>query len=337
MISTKQFTSSTSIIEAEDLFFNKEFYMSYSSLRKLIYCPKLFYDYYVLKQREDKIESHLLEGRLVHCLLLEPEKFNDNFLRTIEKLPSDSVKKVIDYVFKQAKINNLLDTDLEFHRSEILQGLQDCDLYQKIIEDDLKISKVVTESGIAYYNYLKNKESKTLVSSEEYNSAQAYVEVLESDPEISEFLKLYNVSSNIIVEREKLLTTELSDYEFGLKGYIDSIVINHENHTIDIQDLKTTSKTIDEFPGTIDFYGYWLQAAIYYIIVSNVYKDLNYEIKFSFVVIDKYKQSYIFEVSKESMRSWINKSFNEFNKANFHFLTKNFSLPYLYLKNKIML
>ena len=64
----------------EDLFYKGEFNFSYSSLNKLLFSPKLFYREYILKERETKMDKHLVEGRLIHLLLLEPDKFDEEFV-----------------------------------------------------------------------------------------------------------------------------------------------------------------------------------------------------------------------------------------------------------------
>ena len=56
-------------------FYEKKFYFSYSSLNKLLFSPRIFYKHYVLDQREDSTAQHLIEGSLLHCLLLEPQNF----------------------------------------------------------------------------------------------------------------------------------------------------------------------------------------------------------------------------------------------------------------------
>ena len=52
---------------AEEAFYAKEYNFSYSSLNKLLFSPKVFYKQYVLKQREEKMESYLIDGKVVHC------------------------------------------------------------------------------------------------------------------------------------------------------------------------------------------------------------------------------------------------------------------------------
>ena len=79
-----------------DAFYKDKFYFSYSSISKLLFSPAAFYNHYVLKQREDVVAPHLISGRVLHCLLFEPEKYDDIFISMPGKLPTDSQKKIID-------------------------------------------------------------------------------------------------------------------------------------------------------------------------------------------------------------------------------------------------
>jgi hypothetical protein len=54
-------------------FYQKKFYFSYSGLNKLLYSPAMFYNHYVLNQREDSKDAHLVGGSVLHCLLFEPD------------------------------------------------------------------------------------------------------------------------------------------------------------------------------------------------------------------------------------------------------------------------
>mgnify|MGYP000032047526 CR=1 FL=1 len=50
-----------------------EFHFSYSSLNRLMFSPSLFYKDYILKDREVRTDKHLIAGKLIHLLLLQPE------------------------------------------------------------------------------------------------------------------------------------------------------------------------------------------------------------------------------------------------------------------------
>ena len=69
-----------SIENLEKEFYSKRFEFSYSSLNKLMWNPAVFHQLYVLGLKEEKTDAHLVNGKIIHALLLEPEKFLDNFI-----------------------------------------------------------------------------------------------------------------------------------------------------------------------------------------------------------------------------------------------------------------
>ena len=77
-------------------FYNKKFYFSYSSINKLLFSPRAFYSHYVLNQREDSTDAHLVTGRVLHCLLLEEQNYDKYFITMASKIPGESSKKIID-------------------------------------------------------------------------------------------------------------------------------------------------------------------------------------------------------------------------------------------------
>ena len=76
----------------EEEFFAKAFNFSYSSLNRLLFSPSLFYKDYILKEKEIRLDKHLIEGSVIHCLLFEADKLNEKFKIVPGKTPSDSVK-----------------------------------------------------------------------------------------------------------------------------------------------------------------------------------------------------------------------------------------------------
>ena len=85
---------------AEDLFYAKKFAFSYSSLNKLLYAPSVFYKEYVLGLKEDLTDKSLMEGRVIHKLLLDQDTFDEEFVISMSKLPSDNVVDVINRIYE---------------------------------------------------------------------------------------------------------------------------------------------------------------------------------------------------------------------------------------------
>tara|TARA_Y100000590_G_C15153535_1_gene800876 strand:- start:61 stop:624 length:564 start_codon:yes stop_codon:yes gene_type:complete len=138
--------------------------------------------------------------------------------------------------------------------------------------------------------------------------------------------------------REQPLECKLENYKFGLKGIVDYYDIDHEKKEINIIDLKTSSKTISDFKESVEYYNYWLQAAIYTkLVLDNHENTEDYTILFTFVVIDKYNQVYPFLVSQKTLWDWGRMARTVLFNANWHYEERNYSLPYEFLNEKIVL
>ena len=126
----------------------------------------------------------------------------------------------------------------------------------------------------------------------------------------------------------------------GIKGIIDNLVIDHEKKVIFINDLKTTSKELRDFRESIDYYSYWMQAAMYSAIVyGNFIKDKypDYNMQFHFIVIDKNLQAYAFPVSQYTSNAWLMKLDDSFKIADYHLSNNKFNLPYDFCTKKVVL
>ena len=77
-------------LQKEEEFYLKKFKWSYSSLNKLLFSPSLFYKDYILWDREVRTDKHLIEGKLIHCLLFEAENVNEKF----NVVPGKSTKSI---------------------------------------------------------------------------------------------------------------------------------------------------------------------------------------------------------------------------------------------------
>jgi len=322
------------ILEHE--FYSKKFYFSYSGLNKLLFSPVIFYRHYILNQQEDKTDAHLVEGSLLHSILLEPESFDDKYIVIPGSIPAENSKKVIDKVFAIAKDQNRLDNALDKFESEILQILVDINLHQTLKTDVQRIDKIVTDQTTEYYEFLRTKGNKTVIDNEMLERVKVAAAEISSSKECSRLLGLDDPET----KNEVPIMLELSDYPFGLKGHVDNIRIDHQTKTIYINDLKTTGKYIQDFPESVEYYNYWLQAAIYMHLVKATLEESlkDYKIVFHFIVIDKLNQVYAYPVSEASQEKWQVKFQECLEAANFHYTQRVYNLPYKFLlTDKIML
>ena len=334
------------MMSAEEDFYSKPFLFSYSSLSKLLWNPAAFYQIYVLGLREESTSPSLVNGKVIHALLLSSDLFNEMFIISPSNLPSGNSKLIVDKIYNQhLNLQKLGDTrtELSDYQDEIINVLLEINLHQTLKTDQQRLDKVLTSENINYWNFLKLKEGKELIDEQTYKYCEESASIIRNNPELNKLMGL-NVSEfdNIDVLNEVLLSKTLDKYPFGLKGIVDNIVINHDEKKIYINDLKTTSKDLKDFSESVEYYSYWMQAAIYLILVFFKYENLianeNYEVIFNFVVIDRNLMTYSFKVSSETSEKWFVRFTEEvLNVAKYHYTNKKFELPYKFCTKQVIL
>jgi len=316
-------------------FYQKKFYFSYSGLNKLLYSPAMFYNHYVLNQREDSTDPHLVGGRVLHCLLFEPEKYDDYFISLPGKLPSDNPRKIIDNIFRihLGYENNSLT--LEDYSQDILTHLLTANLYQNLKTDQQRLDKMLTDEHKEYFEFLKQSLDKTIVDQPTLDGCKAQVEILKNNKDIRSLLQLDKSEEDTHIEtyNELHIRVDHDKLPFGLHGVLDNVVVDNEAKIIFINDLKTTGKSVQDFPESVEYYKYWIQAVIYTILASDKFlKDKPdvglWQVQVTFIVIDKYNLVYPFQVSTETMSQWKSNFRSVLEIAKWHYVQKSYDLPY---------
>ena len=325
-------------------FYNKPFNFSYSSLNKLMWNPQAFYQMYVLGNREEKTESYLVNGKIIHALLLEEDKFHDQFIVSPANLPTGSTRSVVDRVFYHAQelqANGDARTEFTEFSDAVLDVLKDINLHQSLKTDQQRIDKMYTPDAMNYWDFLKAKGNKTLIDQENYDFCKTGVDLIKMNKQICDLIGC-NITdfSNKEVFNEIPVDVQMNDKPFGLKGIVDNLVIDHDKKIIYVNDIKTTSKDLKDFPESIEFYNYWLQAAIYCTMIGIKFINLidgGYQFKFHFVVIDRAYQVYPFPVSDNTLNNWFSKMTDVLQKAHWHYENKSYELPYDFAIGKVVL
>ena len=327
--------------QKETEFYLKEFKFSYSSLNRLLFSPSLFYKDYILLDKEERIGKHLIEGSLIHCLLFEPNSLLKKFKIVPDKAPSDSIRKILYKLNEVINGNQDLLSNTKAWTNVILQVLIEQNLYQSLKKDEARLAKIQTNANVSYWKFISNLLID-VVDSDTLKKCKEQTEILLQNDTVKDLLIKKETDfalDPIQTFTEKKLECTLNNYKFGLKGVIDHYQIDSNAKQIIISDLKTTSKSITDFAETIDFYNYWLQATVYCKLVYENHKQDcdNFKILFKFIVIDKYKQVYVFDVSDKTLSTWANSFTDTLNQADYHYTNNDYSLPYDFLVNKITL
>jgi hypothetical protein len=329
-------------IQKEEEFFDKNFMMSYSGLNKLLYSPRLFYLHYIMGQRDDSSDKFAIEGKLIHCLFLNPDDFDKEFVLSVNDIPSDNPKEVLQRLYNHYKeLNTAGDprVHLEHFEHAILDILKDMNLYQSLKTDAQRIEKIIIEKHVSYWEYLKNAEGKQIVDPTVYEQCVAVVEEIKANDVVMKVMGYRpDYGQDLKIQNEVELAAIDEKYPmFGLRGFVDNLVIDYTNKTIFVNDLKKSSKDIGSFVDSIEYYRYWMQASMYYMLVDNVYLSKpeykDYKFEFRFIVIDNYLQIAPIRVSDKTLKEWVVKTETLLNQADYHFVNRSFDLPYQFLIN----
>lgn len=304
----------------------------------------LWYKHYVLQQREEKVESYLIDGKVIHTLLLDDGSFDKNFILLPSTLPTGNSRLVIDKVFEVHKNGGAADISiLAQYPQDILEILKQINLHQSLKTDEQRLAKIITDETTSYFEFLKSRGKRDLIDSETLQRCNEAVDILRNDSRTGDLLGLYKSEMENIEmfnEIELSMDKDETQLSFGLKGIADSIQVNHDKKCIYINDLKTTGKTISDFEETIKFYNYNLQAAIYHRLVRHHYKSIlkdDWTLHFNFIVIDKYNQVYCFEVSKSTLSLWDDELKKKLTEADWHYKNKQYNLPYKFATSQVIL
>ena len=326
-------------------FYKQKFYFSYSSLNKLLWNPQVFYQMYVLGMKEEKLDAHLVQGKLIHLLLLEPEKFNENFMLSPANLPTGNMRVVIDRVYRhhvELKRNGDQREKLEEFDQAILDVMRDMNYFQNLKTDQQRLDKILTADATSYWAFLQMKGDKTLVDQETYDFCVTAVELVKTNKDVCRLIGCEITEfDDKQVFNELFFQLQIPKRVFGLKGIIDNVVFDHAKKIIYINDIKTTSKDLKDFPESIEYYSYWLQAVMYVTAIGLQHQDLienqGYSLKFHFVVIDRTYQTYAFPVSEKTLSQWLDKMATVLETAEWHYVNRSYDLPYDFAKGNVVL
>lgn len=338
-ISTKELDPN--LLEAE--FYEKPFYFSYSSLNKLMTAPAIFYKEYVLKEREDEFRKYLLEGILIHYLVLENQGFDDKFLVTPDSLPSANSIAVVEQVFEVYKQRDDDTLELGDFVQEIDDILEEMNLHQNVKDQDKRIAKIVEPRSETYFEFLKKQQGRTIIDSGLLDTCTRRADLVKANSQMRELLGLDLESDGRTygVYNELDLKVEAEEGKpFGYRGVLDNMVVDVKAKTVRINDFKTTNKSLTDFSDSVEYWNYWLQAAMYMKLVrdflSNVIRE-DWRIEFRFIVFDKYDQMYAFPVSVATMYQWEQRLLEVEKQAEYHYTSKDFTLPYNYALGNVEL
>ena len=239
-----------------------------------------------IKHLHDEVKSDSITfGSMVDCLITEgQEVFNKKFAIANFKIPTDSIKAVIDILLaKELPEDSLVNVS-----SEIILDACNQAQYQFRWSDTTRISKVV-ELGTEYYDSMKNVGNRQLVSNDMYQEVLSTVAELNNNPLSKAYLQHDNNDVIDFLYQTKFKTNiDGLDVQF----MFDLLVVNYDKKAIIPIDLKTTSTPEYEFAKRYLEHRYDIQSRLYWIGLRNILDNDEYfrDFKlfdFKFLVINK--------------------------------------------------
>jgi len=291
---------------------------------------------------------------------LDNRAFDEKFIVTPEDLPSDNSAKVAHHVFEAYKkkveedVVKYADLELCDFPKEIVEVLAEMNLHQALTDDkDLnkqgartgdqkRVDKIVEPKTEAYFNYLKNKGRREIIDSGMLDRCTIAADIIKADASTRDLLGMDKEPNGVTfgVYNELDLKMELEGFPFGLRGILDNMTVDVENKLVRINDFKTSGKALADFPDSVEYWNYWLQAAIYLKLAMEFLKDVidnSWRFEIRFIVFDKYDQIYAFPVSPESISKWVVKAETILQEALWHYENNDYTLPYKFSAGEVTL
>jgi hypothetical protein len=267
-----------------------------NSLLSGILNPKLFW----LKRNkpelfEDEEDTHYRIGSAVDCLLTSPQDWDTTFVVGDVYKPFGLMGKFVKHLPKGLNADSPNEDYAEAYEKA---G------YKKSLDWVVTQFKA-NEKHVDYYLWLTAlDDTKVGLSKDEHTQVTKAVETIKSN----RFANSYFYASGPDVEVLHQLQIFFEYEGLECKSLLDGVRINHTNKTIEPYDLKTTGKSVWEFPQSYLHFGYYRQCAFYELALHSEssplrrYIDEGYEVlDFVFIVVeskpDMYGPALIFRTS----------------------------------------
>lgn len=244
--------------------------LSASDLRLFNTDRKKFFKRHVLREKqEEEYNKSILIGSIVHCLLLEPEAFDDRYMLSIcENPPTGMVLPFTESLYRQTVAS--MDDE-----GNILVDIEEM-LRNAYVEAGFKISfeaavKKFNETGKEYYEQLirAKAEGKEIVCMDDTNIANRIVEMVKGDEFVG---KYFQDIEHCELKAEGFLVDGIE-----MKCMIDKVIPDHEVMTLQPIDPKIV------FDNQNFFREYYLkkqahiQAYVYYMGLKSGKIDLGFD------------------------------------------------------------
>ena len=280
---------------------------SSSSLKEFSVDRKKYHKRYVLKETvEDEENKAATMGRVVETLLLEPELFESRFhMSTVESAPTALMNDFVEALYKRT----VEATDVF---GKVARSFEDIskDAYVDSgfkIKYEAVMNKFIGSEAEAYYDEIRVVRAKglTVVTANDMNNAERIVNELRNNFVTKDIVNQnkssrYDVYNQYQVEGFDVLGLQC-------KGMMDKIIVDHQEKTLQIYDLKCTWSVENFYEEYYLYRRAYIQAYVYYLGGLQILEELGipeYKLEYpKFIVCDStsYMNPLIYTLSFEDL------------------------------------
>ncbi len=280
---------------------------SSSSLKEFSVDRKKYHKKYILGEKvEDDENKAAVMGRVVETLLLEPELFESRFhMSTCEGAPTGLMNDFVEALYKRT----LEATDVFGKVARTFEEISK-DAYTDSgfkIKYEAVMNKFAGSEAETYYDEIRVVRAKglTVVTANDMNNAERIVNELRNNFVTKDIVN-QNKSSRYDVHNQY----QVEGFDIiGLpcKGMMDKIIVDHQEKTLQIYDLKCTWSVENFYEEYYLYRRAYIQAYIYWQAGLTIVKDLgieDYRIEYPrFIVCDStnYMNPLIYTLKLEDM------------------------------------
>jgi hypothetical protein len=177
-------------------------------------------------------------GNLVDCCLTTPECLEDWFyVSNLPKYPKPQIKLVFD-TYYNILVENELPIDLDVtHILEVFREVSNSNSKDSTVMDSLLAEQ-------DYWDSLKEANGRVIVSQEYWNKCNMVAYSLKTNLITKEFFE-ENLFLEIEFQKPIFWTyTDKNGIQVECKGLLDIFLINHQDKTVQIVDIKTTGDSL---------------------------------------------------------------------------------------------
>ena len=210
---------------------------SSSSLKEFSMDRRKYHKKYFLNEKVEETDTKAsVVGRIVETLLLEPEEFDNRFHMSIcTSAPTGRMADFVEALYKHttaATIDGVVTREMD----DIMKDAYTDSGFK--IKFDSVVSKFVGSDAEIFYKEMREVRTKglTVITSDDVNNAERVVEELKNNFVTSSIINLVDSARYTIHNQFQVEGYSVDSHIF--KSMMDKVVIDHNEKTIQVYDLK---------------------------------------------------------------------------------------------------